>query len=138
MKKAATLAAVLAAVMLAYAAGRAQDETRFADTAAIFSQMQPDPSGAVVEPALHAPAGDVETLIIGHAPRQVRTREDQLLYVISGRGTASVGYPSYEIKPGSVISIPRNTAYEITSRHGPIRALLIATPRVDPGDKKIL
>jgi mannose-6-phosphate isomerase-like protein (cupin superfamily) len=88
---------------------------------------------------MHAAAGDVLAVYIGRAPRQVYTKQDELLIVLSGHGTANVGYPSYDLKPGSVLSIPRNTAFQITaSGRSPIKAYVIATPHDDPNNKRVL
>ncbi len=109
------------------------------DASAAFAQLSADPQGTVWRNIVHAPAGDVLAMYIGHAPRQVYAKQDELIYVVSGRGTAAVGYPSYDIQPGSVISIPRNTAFEISSTGTtPIKALVIASPNNDPADKRIL
>ncbi len=88
---------------------------------------------------MHAPAGDVLATYIGHAPHQVYSKQDELLIVVSGHGTANVGYPSFDVKPGSVLSIPRNTAFEISATgSAPIKAYVIATPYDDPNNKRIL
>ena len=139
MKKPLTLAAVIAAVALAYAAGRAQEAAPYADASAVFSQLQADRNGTVSQSIMHAPAGDVLAVYVGRAPRQVYTKQDNLLYVISGNGTANVGYPSYDLKPGSILSIARNTAFQITaSGPAPIKAILIASPNDDPNNKRVL
>jgi mannose-6-phosphate isomerase-like protein (cupin superfamily) len=139
MNKAVTLAVAMSAVVLAYAAGRAQEATPLGDASAAFAQLEPDRNGTVSQPIMHAPAGDVLAVYIGRAPKQVYTKQDELLYVISGHGTASVGYPSYQLKPGSVLSLARNTAFEISSSgKAPIKAILIASPSNDPANKRVL
>jgi mannose-6-phosphate isomerase-like protein (cupin superfamily) len=81
----------------------------------------------------------VLAVYIGIAPHQVFSKQDELLYVISGHGTAQIGYPSFAVKPGSVISIPRNTAFQINATgNAPIKAILLASPRNDSNDKRIL
>jgi mannose-6-phosphate isomerase-like protein (cupin superfamily) len=88
---------------------------------------------------MHAPAGDVLAVYIGRAPRQVYTKQDELLIVLSGHGTANVGYPSYDLQPGSVLSIARNTAFQITATgNSPIKAYLIASPHDNPNNKRVL
>jgi len=139
MKKITTLVVALAALVLAYAAGRAQEATPYADASSAFAQIQPDRNGTVSQPIMHAAAGDVLAVYIGRAPRQVYTKQDELLFVISGHGTASVGYPSYDLKPGSVLAIPRNTAFQITAiGSAPIKAYVIASPNDDQGARKVL
>ncbi|HZZ63986.1 MAG TPA: cupin domain-containing protein [Candidatus Baltobacteraceae bacterium] len=140
MKRLIALAAALATVALAYTMGRAQETaTPYADTNAIFGQLDADRNGTVPQQIMHAPAGDVLAVYIGKAPRQMYTKQDELIYVISGQGTANVGYPSYTLKPGSLLSIPRKTAFEITSTGSiPIKALVIASPNNDPNDKQVL
>lgn len=138
MKRLLPLVAALA-VLSAGATVQAQDRQFTVDTNAAFTAMQPDSNGTVAQTLMHAPAGDVIALEIGKLPRQVYTKQDDLLYVVSGYGSASVGYPTFDIKPGSILSIPRNSAFEIKSTGaGPIRALLIATPKDDPSNKRIL
>ena len=140
MKRLVALAAALATVALAYTMGRAQETgTPYADTNAIFGQLDADRNGTVPQQIMHTPAGDVLAMYIGKAPRQMYTKQDELIYVISGQGTANVGYPSYTLKPGSLLSIPRKTAFAITSTGSiPIKALVIASPNNDPNDKQVL
>lgn len=139
MKKPIILGAALSAAVLACAAAFAQEATPFADASSAFAQLTPDANGTVTQPIMHAPAGDVLAVYVGRAPRQVYSKQDELFFVISGQGTASVGYPSYALKPGSVLSIPRNTAFQITSTgRTPIKAYLVASPNDDPGNKKVL
>jgi mannose-6-phosphate isomerase-like protein (cupin superfamily) len=139
MKKPVILALALGTAALAFAAGRAQEASPYADASMVFSQLQADGNGTVSQPIMHAPAGDVLAVYIGRAPRQVYTKQDELLFIISGHGTANVGYPSYQLKPGSVLSIPRNTAFQITADgRAPIKAYLVASPNDDPSNKRIL
>lgn len=139
MKKYAAAAAILAAFALASIGVRAQEAAAVTSASSAFAQIQPDMQGMVTQPITHTASGDMLAAYIGHAPKQVYTKTDQTLYVISGNGTVSVGYPSYDVSPGSVISIPRNTAFEITA-HGrdAIKAILIASPGYDASDKKVL
>ncbi len=141
MKALVSVAAIVAAFALGGMAVRAQEAASAAvsDASAAFAQLSPDASGTVMQQIAHAPAGDVLAVYIGHAPRQVYAKQDELFYVISGHGTASVGYPSFDVKPGSVISVPRNTSFEITSDGvAPIKAILIASPSNDPAGKRVL
>ncbi len=138
MKKSLALAGVLAALVLAYAVGRG-DDSNFADSSAAFAQLHGDMSGAVAQPIMHVPAGDVLAVYIGRTSRELYANEDQLLIVISGHGTANVGYPSYTVQPGSVISIPRNTAFQIQATgKSPIKAYVVASPQDDPNGKRVL
>jgi mannose-6-phosphate isomerase-like protein (cupin superfamily) len=141
MKNVITAAALVAAFALGALAVYAQEGSggSVQDASQAFSQLTTDTGGTVTQPIMRAPAGDVLAVYIVRAPRQVFTKQDELFYVISGHGTANVGYPSYEVKPGSVISIPRNTAFQITATgRSPIKAILIASPNNNPDDKKIL
>jgi mannose-6-phosphate isomerase-like protein (cupin superfamily) len=141
MKNVITAAALVAAFALGALAVHAQEGSggSVQDASQAFSQLTTDTGGTVTQPIMRAPAGDVLAVYIVRAPRQVFTKQDELFYVISGHGTANVGYPSYEVKPGSVISIPRNTAFQITATgRSPIKAILIASPNNNPDDKKIL
>lgn len=113
--------------------------TPAADTNSVFAAMTPDSNGTVAQKIMSAPAGDVLALEIGRLPKQVYTKQDDLLYVVSGYGTASVGYPTVDVKAGSLVSIPRNTAFEIKANgNAPIRAILIATPHDNPDNKRVL
>lgn len=141
MKNLATPAALVLAFGLGAAAVYAQEagSASVQDASQAFAQLSTDTGGTVQQPIMHARAGDVLAVYIVRAPRQVFSKQDELFYVISGHGTANVGYPSYELKPGSVISIPRNTAFQITSSgRTPIKAILIASPGYDPNNKKVL
>lgn len=110
-----------------------------ADTNSVFAAMTPDSNGTVAQKIMSAPAGDVLALEIGRLPKQVYTKQDDLLYIVSGYGTASVGYPTVDVKAGSLVSIPRNTAFEIKANgNAPIRAILIATPHDNPDNKRVL
>jgi mannose-6-phosphate isomerase-like protein (cupin superfamily) len=137
MKISSILAGCAAAAALTLTAS-AQEAAVLADSNTAFSQIQPDATGTVSQQIMHAPAGDVMAVYIGRAPEQVFSKQDELLIVVSGYGTAHVGYPSYDLKPGSVLSIPRHSAFEITATDTPIKGYLIATPANDPNDKQIL
>lgn len=141
MRKAVTAAALLLTIAAGCIAAQAQQTggATVGDASAAFRQLEADRNGTVSQQIMHAPAGDVLAIYIGRAPRQVYGKQDELLYVISGHGTAALGYPSFPVKPGSVISIPRSTAFTISASGGaPIKAILIASPHYDPGDKRIL
>lgn len=139
MRKLLVVPAVLSALALACAVGLAQDASNFADSSTVFSQMHANTNGAIEQQIMHAPAGDVLAVFIGRTARQMYSKQDELLIVLSGHGTANVGYPSYQIQPGSVVSIPRNTAFQIVSNgRAPIKAYVIATPGDNPNDKRVL
>lgn len=118
----------------------AQEEaTRYADSSAVFSQIAQTSTGAVAQTVMHTPTGDVLAVYIGRTAREMYGKQDQVLIVLSGHGTANVGYPTYDVKPGSVVSIPRNTAFQIVSTSKtPIKAYIIASPHDDPNDKRVL
>jgi mannose-6-phosphate isomerase-like protein (cupin superfamily) len=139
MKKPLTIAAAFVALLFACVAGQAQEAAQFANSSQTFAALQADRSGTVTQEVLHAPAGDVLAAYIGRTSQEVYTKQDTLLIVLSGYGTATAGYPSYNLKPGSVLSIPRDTAFQITATgRTPIKAYLIATPNNDPNNRKIL
>ncbi|HLI95420.1 MAG TPA: hypothetical protein VKT72_04935 [Candidatus Baltobacteraceae bacterium] len=139
MRKLLAFPAALSALLLGCAVGLAQDASPYADSSAVFSQLAQDANGTTSQLVMHAPAGDVLAVYIGRAPRQVYTKQDELLIVLSGHGTANVGYPSYDLKPGSVLSIARNTAFQISATgRSPIKGYLIATPQDDPSNKRVL
>lgn len=139
MRKLLALPLVLAALGFAAGIGLAQDATPFADSSAVFAQLPKDTRGAVQQPVMHAPAGDVLAAYIVRTAHEVYSKQDELLIVLSGHGTASVGYPTYDLKPGSVLSIPRNTAFQITATgNAPLKAYVIATPYDNPDDKHVL
>jgi mannose-6-phosphate isomerase-like protein (cupin superfamily) len=138
MKKTLALAAALAAAGLAYGVGRTQDAA-YADASPAFAQLKADMTGAVAAPITHAPMGDVLAVYIGRTAHEMYANEDQLLIVISGHGTANVGYPTYQLKPGSVVSIPRDTAFQIIAQgRAPIKAYVLASPSDNPNNKKVL
>ena len=138
MKKSLAFAGALAALVLAYGVGRSED-TALTDASAAFAQLHADMSGSVAQPVTHTAAGDVLAVYIGRTSREVYKSEDQVLIVISGHGTASVGYPTYNLQPGSVLSIPRNTAFQIQATgKAPLKAYVIASPNDDPNGKRVL
>ena len=139
MNKSFAAGAILGSLVALSLAAGAQEAPSVVSASPAFAQIQPDMQGTVTQPVMHAPGADVIAAYVGHAPKQVYSKQDELFYVISGHGTATVGYPSYDVGPGSVISVPRNTAFEIVARGGaPIKVLLIASPGDNPQDKKIL
>jgi mannose-6-phosphate isomerase-like protein (cupin superfamily) len=139
MRKMLVTAGALSALSLVCGIALAQDATPYADSSAVFSQMEKNTGGAVAQPIMHAPAGDVLAVYIVRTARQMYTKQDELLIVLSGHGTANVGYPQYDLKPGSVVSIPRNTAFQIVANgRSPIKAYVIATPNNDPNNKRVL
>lgn len=139
MKKLLALSAAFSALALAGAVAIAQEASPFADSSAAFAQLPKDTGGAVQQQIMHAPAGDVMAVYIVRTAREMYTKQDELLIVLSGHGTANVGYPSYQLQPGSVVSIPRNTAFQIASNgRAPIKAYVIVTPSDNPNDKRVL
>jgi len=139
MKKALFALAAAATLAAGTYAVRAQENPSVVSAGNAFTAIQPDMQGMVSQPIMHAPAGDLLAVYIGHAPKQVYSKQDLVLYVISGHGTATVGYPSYDLAPGSVVSVPRNTAFEILARGtAPIKAILLASPSDNPSDKRLL
>ncbi|HKU69150.1 MAG TPA: cupin domain-containing protein [Candidatus Baltobacteraceae bacterium] len=139
MKKLLALPAALTALALAGAVAIAQEAAPFANYSDVFAQLPKDTAGAVQQQIMHAPAGDVMAVYIVRTARQMYTKQDELLIVLSGHGTATVGYPSFQLQPGSVVSIPRNTAFQITSNgKSPIKAYVIVTPSDNPNDKRVL
>ena len=139
MKKMLVLSAVLPALALAGAVALAQDASPFADSSATFAQLNRNTGGVVQQQIMHAPAGDVMAAYIVRTALAMYSKQDELVIVLSGHGTADVGYPSYQVQPGSVVSIPRNTAFQIISDgKAPIKAYIIATPSDNPDNKRVL
>lgn len=139
MKNLLAIPAVMAAIALAGAIAVAQDAAGYADSSAVFAQLPHDTRGAVEQQIMHAPAGDVLAVYIVRTAQEVYTKQDELVIVLSGHGKATVGYPSYDLKPGSVLAIPRNTAFQISATgNAPIKAYVIATPNDNPNDKRVL
>ena len=139
MNKALSATALLGALALGTLVTGAQEAPNVVSASPAFAQLQPDMQGTVTQPLMHAAAGDVIAVYFGRAPKQVYSKQDELFYVISGHGSVTIGYPSYDIGPGSVVSIPRNTAFDVLA-HGnaPVKAILVASPSDNPSDKKIL
>ncbi len=132
-------ALALSAILLACAAALAQEASPYADSSTSFAQLQPDMNGTVTQPIMHAPAGDVIAEYIGRTSHEMYSKQDELLIILSGHGSATVGYPSFQLKPGSVLSIPRNTAFQIMATgRAPLKVYLIATPADNPNDKHVL
>ena len=85
----------------------------------------------------HAPSGDIEVVDITRAPRHVHANIDEVVYVISGHGRATIGTHSYAIGPGDVAVLPRRVPHSLfASGKTPVRLLGIAYPKDVPDDMK--
>lgn len=139
MKKLLALSAALPALALAGAVAIAQDASPFADSSATFAQLNKDTGGIVQQQVMHAAAGDVMAAYIVRTALAMYSKQDEIVIVLSGHGSATVGYPSYQLQPGSFVSIPRNTAFQIISTgKAPIKAYIIASPSDNPNDRRVL
>jgi quercetin dioxygenase-like cupin family protein len=69
----------------------------------------------------------------GRTALHLHEQGDELFYVVSGRGTATLGDLEEEIGPGDVIFIPRNTVHRIENRthEEPLRVVFfMASPEL--------
>lgn len=78
-----------------------------------------------------------ERLAAAGIPVHYHTAEDELIYVVSGRGTAIVGHDHREVKiePGSVIYVPAGGAHGFRNADAQDRMeiLFITTPALEGG-----
>jgi mannose-6-phosphate isomerase-like protein (cupin superfamily) len=89
--------------------------------------------GVKVKDLVNGPSGDVGVVEITNVVRHRHNRTDELLYVISGTGTATIGTKSYDIKTGDLVVLPRGTPHDFKSTAS-VRVLGIAYPKDDPQD----
>lgn len=71
----------------------------------------------------------------GNAPKHYHAKSDEIQYIIEGTGQMWLGNERRDIKPGTLIVIPKGTAHSgtiVTS--GPIKALAIKIPPQANGD----
>jgi putative monooxygenase len=63
-------------------------------------------------------------------PEHVHDRSAELLYILSGRGTMTLGDQTLQVKPGMAIYIPPGTkhSFRLETRVEPLRALQVYTP----------
>jgi len=81
-------------------------------TVADISQRR-EQSGELYEEFLHVPAmsaGLYELPVGGEDPQEPHT-EDELYYVVAGRGVVSVGSETRPIVPGSLVFVPAEVAH---------------------------
>jgi quercetin dioxygenase-like cupin family protein len=90
---------------------------------------------APAQPDLKASAGTtggqltVFTLSLnGGPPRHTHTREDESIYLISGRLEVECDGEEFEATPGSFVFLPRQRPHTFRSTGGTARGLLIVTP----------
>jgi mannose-6-phosphate isomerase-like protein (cupin superfamily) len=70
----------------------------------------------------------MEITVEGGPPTHMHLREDESLYVLSGRLDVQCGDHRFEAGPGSFVFLPRNVPHSFRSIGGPVTALIIATP----------
>src|SRR5690242_19997136 len=58
--------------------------------------------GVKVKDVVSSSSGDVGVVEITNVPRHQHNNTDELIYVINGTGTATLGDKSYTIKPGDL------------------------------------
>jgi quercetin dioxygenase-like cupin family protein len=136
MMKSLILAAALIAAFVAgaYAQDASTAQPQVFHIADISSASIPTVvQGVKVKDLVRGPSGDVGVVEITNVARHRHNRTDELIYVISGSGTATLGTKSYEIKPGDLIVLPRGTPHDVKSAAG-IRVLGISYPKDDPKD----
>jgi quercetin dioxygenase-like cupin family protein len=87
------------------------------------------------KPDLKASAGStggqltVFTLSLnGGPPRHTHTREDESIYLLSGRLEVECDGEEFEAAPGSFVFLPRQRPHTFRSLGGTARGLLIVTP----------
>jgi mannose-6-phosphate isomerase-like protein (cupin superfamily) len=71
----------------------------------------------------------------GNAPKHYHAKSDEIQYIIEGTGQMWLGNERRDIKPGTLIVIPKGTAHSgtiVTS--GPIKAIAIKIPPQANGD----
>lgn len=100
---------------------------------------------------LDCPYGHVSRIITGgeggianvHVVRVTKgtphrhTGYDEVFYVLSGTGYIRLGGDSYEIRPGAVAVIPRNTEHSIASdTDAPIEFIIFGTPPMAMDDER--
>lgn len=103
---------------------------------AAYPVLAPGISGKILG---HGPQGDVEVIDIMRAPQHIHTHIDEVVYVISGRGNATIGAKKYAIGPGDVAILPRGVPHSLfASGKTPVRLLGIAYPADDAHDMKMV
>ncbi len=100
----------------------------------VYPKLAPGITGKLLG---HAPAGDIEVIDIMNATPHVHARIDEVVYVISGHGTGTIGSKEYTISAGDVAVLPRGVAHSLKAVGGaPVRLLGIAYPKDSPNDMK--
>jgi len=64
----------------------------------------------------------------GEPDRQTPHREDELYYVVSGKGTIRVGKEDRPVAPGTAIFVPAGTQHHFHSITVPLQVLVVFAP----------
>jgi mannose-6-phosphate isomerase-like protein (cupin superfamily) len=89
--------------------------------------------GVKVKDLTHASSGDVGVVEITNVPRHRHNHTDEVFYVVSGTGTATLGNDRYDLKTGDLVVLPRGTPHDFKSAAG-FRVVGIRYPMDDPKD----
>lgn len=103
-------------------------------SSASLNQVAP---GVRVKDLASTPSGDVGVVEVTNVAAHRHDNTDELIYVISGTGTAMVAGKPYNVQPGELVLLPRGTPHSLKSTGG-IRMLGIAYPRDDPKDMQMV
>ena len=122
------------ALQSARAAGAAAPQVAHIAPTDSYPTLAPGISGKILG---HAPSGDIEVVDITRAPQHVHANIDEVVYVISGHGRATIGTHKYTIGPGDVAVLPRGVPHSLFAiGKTPVRLLGIAYPKDIPTDMK--
>ncbi|GAC1497889.1 MAG: hypothetical protein NVS1B14_00510 [Vulcanimicrobiaceae bacterium] len=100
----------------------------------VYPKLAPGINGKMLG---HVPGGDIEVIDIMNATPHIHAHIDEVVYVISGHGTGTIGASAYTFSPGDVVVLPRGVAHSLKASGGtPVRLLGIAYPKDLPSDMK--
>ena len=72
---------------------------------------------------------------MGTALKHQHYTADEIQYVIEGTGTEALGDKTVDLKPGTLVVIPRNTTHAgLVATSGMLKFISIKTPPQDPSD----
>ena len=72
----------------------------------------------------------------GAADEQTSASDDEVLYVLAGRGRASIGGEGADLEPGSAAYVPRGTSWRVTETDGlELLSVLVRDPLPAAGAK---
>ena len=92
--------------------------------------MQPEPNDGPVTPLFAVPEFQQRVLSLDGPGDEHRDDErDEVLYVLEGTGTATVGGESQELEPGTGVFVARGTSWQVESADGlKLLSVLIEEP----------